>query len=733
MPNILSTLSSQIASVNVKDYGAKGDGVTDDTAALVLAIAALGTSITANGNSELKFPQGTFLTDAVVISSLSNFTISGPGKIKLNRGTTASPLKNTFNVLTMISCTDFTINGLEIDGNRHTDVTWPTTDRAPVTQYITTTANSGQKNVVVSDGTKFVVGERVWVCGGLTANGAADKDKVDNNSQQGIAINSIAGNTLTLQSNLTNTYTATGVAGGAYVTTYQTGYQNSVGSYVLGNEDQQNGIHLLGCTRFTVSNCYVHDIWESPIKMGIGFDTDTRNLLAACTYGIISNNRLTRGYDQGVSVWNSQFISVVNNQTYDPGWGGVVLTGADDCLVANNILRDARYRIPGDNSSGYGAVIEGGARNLISNNQITANYNAGILLSPSPLTFGVSGTTLNGNLSWGSTSIAVASGSGFIIGATYMINDGSHSESFTVANVVSNTVTAAEKTRFYHASGRGVAKRTAEDNTIENNLITESVNSYGVWMSPAIRCNIRNNTIERNYSKGMLIETSNGFTGGGNIVDGNYFSGNGNGTGAQAILCDTVNDIQIINNRVSGNFGDKGIQLKGVTNGKLVGNSISDVQSNGIYLETGGGIICSKIVIANNDIKQCDGAGIQTDKGNHLTISGNNCWANAGDGGISLGGAIHCTVKGNICIANNGNGILLKQSSSVDCTWNFIEGNVVRDDASGIKGSDGSALTQGVAIKEQDSGNNNRIVNNQVDIISAKVGAGTTIAGDLIN
>lgn len=733
MPNILSTLSSQIPTVNVKDFGAKGDGTTDNTTALNNAITALGAAITTNGNAQLAFPQGTYLTDGLIISGLSNFTITGPGKIKLNRATAASPLKNTFNVLTLISCTDFTINGLEVDGNRHTDVTWPTTDRAPVTQYLTSTANSGQKNVVVSDGTKFVVGEKVWVCGGLTANAGADHDKVDNNSQQGIAIDSISGNTLTLHTNLSNTYTATGSAGGAYVTTYQTGYQNAVGTYTLGNEDQQNGIHLLGCTKFLVTNCYAHDIWESPIKCGIGFDTDAHNLSAACTYGIISNNRLTRGYDQGVSVWNSQFITVVNNQTYDPGWGGVVLTGSDDCLVSNNILRDARYRIPGDNSSGYGAVIEGGARNLISNNQITANYNAGILLSPSPLTFGVSGTTLNGNLSWGSTSIPVASGTGFIIGATYMINDGSHSESFTVSNVVTNTITATEKTRFYHATGKAVAKRTAEDNTIEDNQITESVNSYGVWVSPAVRCNIRHNTIQRNYSKGMLIETSNSFTSGGNIVDGNYFSGNGNGTGAQAILCDTVNDIQIINNRISGNFGDKGIQLKGVTNGKLVGNSISDVQSNGIYMETGGSTICSKIVIANNDIKQCDGAGIQTDKANHLTITGNNCWANAGDGGISLGGALHCTVKGNTCIGNNSNGILLKQSSSVDCAWNFIEGNVVRDDGSGIKGSDGSTLTQGVSIKEQDSGNNNRILNNQVDIASSKVGAATTIVGDLIN
>lgn len=735
LESLEAKVSSQIKySINVKDYGAVGDGVTNDTTAISTAITALGTAIYTYGFAQLTFPQGTFMTDGTIVSGLSNFSITGPGTLKLNRARVGNTSVNTNDVLDLVACTDFTVKGLGVDGNRHTDVSWPTTDRAPVTQYLTSTANSGQKNVVVSNASLFVVGEKVWVCGGLTANGGADHDKVDNNNQQGLAIDSIntGTNTLTLHSNLSNTYTATGVSGGSYVTTYQTGYQRTVGSYLLGNEDCQNGIHLLGCTRFSITDCFCHDFWESPIKLGIGFDSNANNLASGCSYGIISGNRCTRGYDQGVSVWNSRSISVQNNQCFDCGWGGCVFTGTDDSTATSNILRDNYYRIPGDNSSGYGFVIEGGSRNLAAENQITANYNAGVLLSPSPLTFGVSGTTLNGNLSWGSTAIPVVSGAGFLVGASYMINDGSKSESFVVQSVVVNTVTATKKTRFYHASGKAVAKRTAEDNTIENNLVTDSVNSYGMWISPAVRCNLRNNTVERNYNKGILVENSNGFTSGGMILDGNYFTGNGNGTGAQAILADSVPDIQIINNRVSGNFGDKGIQCKGITNSRVVGNSVTDVQSEGIYFENGS-VQCSKVTVTNNDVKQCDGAGIKIDRGNHFTICDNNCWANAGDGGISLGGLTHSTVKGNVAVANNGNGILLQDNNSVDCTWNFIEGNIVRDDGSGIKGSDGSALTQGVAIKEQNNGNNNRILNNQVDIASSKVGASTTIVGDLIN
>lgn len=732
----LDLVGSLSYSLNVRDYGAVGDGITNDTAAITAAITALGIVISAKGNAELIFPAGTYLTDGVVISGLAHFFLRGPGSIKLNRASVGSPYKNTFNVLTLIDCTDFTVNSLEIDGNRHCDISWPSTDRAPATQYLTSNAASGQANVVVTDASRFVVGERIWVCGGLTANGTADKDKVDHNGQQGIAIDSIntGSNTLTLHSNIANTYTATGVAGGAYVTTYQTGYQNTVGSYTLGNEDQQNGIHLLNCDRWLISENNIHDIWESPIKCGAGFTgNDTINLNSGCTYGIIVGNRCQRGYDQGISIWVSQFIEVFGNYCADAGWGGCVLTGSDDCIVANNIFRDNYYRLPGDNVSGYGFVVEGGARNIATNNELLANYNVGALMRISPLTFGVSGTQLNGNHSWGDTTIDVDSASGFIAGATYMIRDGSKSESFTVASIASNTLTITKKTRFYHPDNTAVGVRAAEDNTVEGNLIADSVANHGVFISPGIRTNVRNNTITRNYSKGILIEQADSFKSSGNIVDGNYITGNGNGTGAQGILVDTCDDIQIINNRIFGNFGDKGIQMKGTRYSKIVANSISDIQSEGIYLEEGGGIICDKVVIANNDVKQCDGAGIKIDRGNHLTIMGNECWANAGDGGISLGGVKWSTIKGNVCIDNNTNGVLLKDNNSVACIYNFIEGNVCRDDGSSVKGSDGSALTQGVSIKEQDNGNNNRILNNQVDVASIKVGASTTIAGDLIN
>lgn len=63
------------AAKNVKDYGAVGNGSTDDTAALVAAAAAL------QNNESLYFPAGTYIvtTACVLFRGLSNITIFGDG------------------------------------------------------------------------------------------------------------------------------------------------------------------------------------------------------------------------------------------------------------------------------------------------------------------------------------------------------------------------------------------------------------------------------------------------------------------------------------------------------------------------------------------------------------------------------------------------------------------------------------------------------------------------------
>ena len=102
-------------SISVKDFGAVGDGVTDDTAAIQAAIDA----INANGGGEIYFPSGTYLVDASgasqAIDLLSNVTLRGAGK---NASIIKAAAASNCMVVSVNNVINVTIRDLTIDGNR---------------------------------------------------------------------------------------------------------------------------------------------------------------------------------------------------------------------------------------------------------------------------------------------------------------------------------------------------------------------------------------------------------------------------------------------------------------------------------------------------------------------------------------------------------------------------------------------------------------------------------------
>ena len=68
------------AAVNVKDFGAVGDGVTDDTAAIQAAIDSSATKVI--------IPKGTYLTTTAIVLP-SNIHVTGSGTI-INAGSVFS-------------------------------------------------------------------------------------------------------------------------------------------------------------------------------------------------------------------------------------------------------------------------------------------------------------------------------------------------------------------------------------------------------------------------------------------------------------------------------------------------------------------------------------------------------------------------------------------------------------------------------------------------------------------
>jgi parallel beta-helix repeat protein len=394
---------------NVRDYLATGNGATDDTAAITAAIAAL-----ASGGT-LYLPQGTYVTTGLLIQGLSNFTVRGErgAVLTLAANTVGAPNRGAANVLTMADCSDFTVEGVSIDGRR--DTAFPL---AP----LAASATAGQPSIQVAHGAgaAYVVGQRLNLNGGLTVAAGSEANRQD----QQLTIQAItpgvgaANDVITFTTNLANAYSfATGTisdgygpyaANGAYITPWQTG-QATVAGRTLAEEDQQNGIHLLNCKRFRISGCNIHNVWESPIRCG------THNLAGGaqadgCTYGTISGNTLWHGYDQGVGLWCSSNMTVTGNTITAAGWAGICLTVSDDCTVATNTSSDNVQRIPNDVAAGYGVAIEGGARNTVSGNMCKDNYGSPILLTAGgTLPFG-GPAQLATNVAAGSNAVALPAG-----------------------------------------------------------------------------------------------------------------------------------------------------------------------------------------------------------------------------------------------------------------------------------------------------------------------------------
>ena len=140
---------------------------------------------------------------------------------------------------------------------------------APLTP-LTATASSGQPSVTVAagQGANYLAGQVIGLFGGL---GTAEQAQGEggSNGPGGLTVQSVTpgggsggGDLITFTGNLTHSYAQVSSTpfsdgfgpyayAGAYLTPYQPNITSTVAGRSLKGEDQQNGLHLLGCQRFT--------------------------------------------------------------------------------------------------------------------------------------------------------------------------------------------------------------------------------------------------------------------------------------------------------------------------------------------------------------------------------------------------------------------------------------------------------------------------------------------------
>jgi parallel beta-helix repeat protein len=716
-----------------------------DTPNISAVITALNT---AGGNGTLLFQDGTYQVDsnALVIRSCSNFAVRGTGATVITQapGRSGLPNNTTGDLLVIADSTDFRVSDITLDAQRDTV--------APITP-LTAAASSGQPSVTVASGSgaNYQAGQRLAVFGGL---GTTDSNKsdffADGTTGSSVYVSSVTpgggasgGDLITFSANLTNSYSQIGGTpfsdgfgpyawGGAYVTPYQTGYQNSVAGRSLTGEDQQNNLHLLNCQRFAVSRVTSRNCWESPVKCGSG--NSSTQLADACSDATITDCTAYHGYDQGVSLWLCSGITVKGCVCIAAGWAGISLTASDECTVTGCIIDSSYYRIPSDNGSGCGIAIEGGVSNTVTGCRVQNTYSDAVRLTSSPIAFGAGGGSaptlgaFTAAATAAGASIQVSSSASLQVNGRYSIQDGQFSEPVTVSSVVDGThVTFSAPTVYSHKSGVYISNRIGCGNILAGNVLYEPQNGSGFNVSGHVRDIIKGNTIYGvSGGNGIALtyseQGSGAYTGGdGSLVEGNSITAN---TGGPGIATDSVAGLQICGNRITGQSTQPAISAKGLTDAQVCGNFVSDTTAAaGIFLQNGtlSGTVCSKVTISGNVVQRLSNEGIIILNGDSLTITGNVATSCGGNAGINPRGVTRSEISGNICNANHGAGIQLDNNGSNYCLYNQVTGNTCRDDGSGYNVTTGASWTSAYGIRETGNSDYNVFEFNEMDTSSSQL------------
>ena len=303
--------------INVKEYGAVGDGVTDDTAAIQAALDAAHIA----GGGVIFFPEGTYLTDQLSVYSNTILTGTGNGSVlKLSVGAEEQHLLFIGDGEEYI-----TIQILKLDGNR---------------------ANNAYNysKIIQNYGGNYVTVQNCHVTSGYSdgiwfAHGAINCRAINNYVDD-------CGNGIKVASNGTiisgNTVINCGTTGIWLESSATAGHNDGVicsGNYVDGKDTTTYGIRLGGGI-FAGDN--VHIINNTIIDcVNHGISTTTSDDEAFNNI-LIQGNVCTGHGINGISITPDAAHTFLNstisgNICNDNGNRGMYLTYLKKCIVSNNV------------------------------------------------------------------------------------------------------------------------------------------------------------------------------------------------------------------------------------------------------------------------------------------------------------------------------------------------------------------------------------------------------------
>jgi parallel beta-helix repeat protein len=333
---------------NVKDYGAKGDGTTDDTAAIQAAVNAV-----AGTGGTVLIPDGTYLVNAVVQNSMG-IRLGSSMTLSLSSGAVLQAKPNAsanYAILAVYNASNVNIVGGSLLGERNAH-------QGTSGEYGNGISITNSQHVVIQGVTASECwGDGFYVTGNASSDVTLCGVVADHNRRQGLTITS--GTRILVQNSI---------------------FRNSAGvspergiDIEPNSGDAIDGVLITGCT---LTN-----------NAGGGFQCGTVASNATATNLVFDQNTV---YGNGlnpvgtsdqfaVKVTTFSGTQITNNQVSNNVGGGILVDSATDTLVQGNTVTGSLQVSGNAYFTGVGIEIEGDCSgSTITQNTVTGNAGAGI-------------------------------------------------------------------------------------------------------------------------------------------------------------------------------------------------------------------------------------------------------------------------------------------------------------------------------------------------------------------
>ncbi len=454
--------------VSVKDFGAVGDGLTDDTAALAAAFAA---------HNQLLFPEGTYLVDAtgypakravLYSAGVDNVVLSGYGATIKFKNSASGPIG--LNFVEIVNANNALIEGLTFDGNRQNQ-----------NFGYHAIAFFGGKNLTVRDvyaKNMYFDGIYVRASNVNDANTYPERVLIDN-----VVCDACGRN-------------GTSIIGANGITLQNSVFKNTVGDPGAGVDVEPNVSDIYGVRNLMIDNCtFVQNDGRGLVITGNApanpgetpYCINARITNTIAGKNSVAQNATIRGCDIGIFYAEDVVINGYSNtagESYDPMDAGLITINntAQRVSLSNLFFTDCNFTT---NSKSL-VYIDASNNDYRTVNGVFANDCNGVIVSGGRYT---SISNIQGQNCTGSGSIFVGSNDSSLRDATLVscpvvqarntAGTGMQTlESLTFINPVGDAL------RIYGSSGS-----TFRDITIRN---TGTATTRAVWIESLTNCVLEN-------------------------------------------------------------------------------------------------------------------------------------------------------------------------------------------------------------------------------------------------